>query len=270
MGTNEFEQRRWNDERWVAVWPKRERLTDAVSEYLLEAAALRSGERVLDIGCGGGKTSMAAARLVGGKGAVVGADLSVPLSELAEQRAADAGVDNVDFRVLDVQTDTIEGGPFDVAISQFGVMFFDEPITAFRNIRAHLKPRGRIAFACWQAMERNPWFFAAAVAEFAPPPPTAAPGKSPTGPFALADPDNATQILQSAGFANVRRTAHQIEVEVPEDSVVDEAQLRFVGIPEDKLAAAQAAVDAHMQQFKLENGLSRFPLAFQLLRADNA
>ena len=270
MGTNEFEQRRWNDERWVAVWPKRERLTDAISEYLLEAAALRSGERVLDIGCGGGKTSMAAARLVGGEGAVVGADLSVPLSELAEQRAADAGVDNVVFRVLDVQTDTIEGGPFDVAISQFGVMFFDEPITAFRNIRAHLKPGGRIAFACWQAMERNPWFFAAAVAEFAPPPPTPAPGKSPTGPFALADADTATHIVQSAGFVDIRRTAHQIDVEVPEDSVVDEAQLRFVGIPEDKLAAAQAAVDAHMQQFKLENGLSRFPLAFQLLQAGNA
>jgi ubiquinone/menaquinone biosynthesis C-methylase UbiE len=270
MGANEFEQRRWNDERWVAVWPKRERLTDAISEYLLDAAALRLGERVLDIGCGGGKTSMAAARLVGGEGAVVGADLSVPLSELAERRAAEAGVDNVDFRVLDVQTDTIEGGPFDVAISQFGVMFFDEPITAFRNIRAHLKPGGRIAFACWQSMERNPWFFATAVAEFAPPPPTPAPGKSPTGPFALADPDTATHILQSAGFANVRRTAHQIEVEVPEDSVVDEAQLRFVGIPEDKLAAAQAAVDAHMQQFKLENGLSRFPLAYQLLQADNA
>jgi ubiquinone/menaquinone biosynthesis C-methylase UbiE len=270
MGANEFERRRWNDERWVAVWPKRERLTDAISEYLLDAAALRSGDRVLDIGCGGGKTSMAAARLVGGDGAVVGADLSAPLSELAEQRAAEAGVKNVDFRVLDVQTDTIEGGPFDVAISQFGVMFFDEPVTAFRNIRAHLKPGGRIAFACWQAMECNPWFFAPAVAEFAQPPPTPAPGKSPTGPFALADPDLSAHILQSAGFANVRRTAHQIEVAVPKDSVVDEAQLRFVGIPEDKLAAAQAAVDAHMRQFKLENGLSRFPLAFQLLQADNA
>jgi hypothetical protein len=119
-------------------------------------------------------------------------------------------------------------------------------------------------------MECNPWFFATAVAEFAPPPPTPAPGKSPTGPFALADSDTTTHILHSAGFANVRRTAHQIEVEVPEDSVVDEAQLRFAGIPEDKLAAAQAAVDAHMQQFKLENGLSRFRLAFQLLEADNA
>ena len=143
MGTNEFERRRWNDERWVAVWPKRERLTDAISDYLLDAAALRRGERVLDIGCGGGKTSMAAARLVGGEGMVVGADFSAPLSQLAGQRAAEAGLDNVDFRVLDVQTDTIEGGPFDVAISQFGVMFFDEPITAFRNVRAQLRPGGR-------------------------------------------------------------------------------------------------------------------------------
>jgi SAM-dependent methyltransferase len=269
MGANEFEQRRWNDEQWVAVWPKRERLTDAISEYLLDAAALRSGERVLDIGCGGGKTSMAAVRFVGEQGAVVGADLSAPLSELARQRAGEAGVENIDFRVLDVQIDAIEGGSFDVAISQFGVMFFDEPVMAFRNIRAHLKPGGRIAFACWQAIEANPWFFASAVAEFAPPPPAPAPGKSPTGPFALADPDTATHILQSAGFADIRRTAHQIEVEVPEDSVVDEAQLRFVGIPEDKLAAAQAAVDAHMQQFKLESGLSRFPLAFQLFQAAN-
>jgi SAM-dependent methyltransferase len=269
VGSNEFEQRRWNDERWVAVWPKRERLTDAISEYLLNAAALRSGERVLDIGCGGGKTSMAAARLVGGDGAVVGADLSAPLSELAGQRAAEAGVDNVDFRVLDVQTDAIEDGHFDVAISQFGVMFFDEPVTAFRNVRTHLRPGGRIAFACWQSMESNPWFFATAVAEFAPPPPTPAPGKSPTGPFALADPDLSTHILQSAGFANIRRTVRQIEVEVPEDSVVDEAQLRFAGIPEDKLPEAQDAVAAHMQQFKLENGLSRFPLAFQLFQADN-
>ena len=269
MGTNEFERRRWNDEQWVAVWPKRERLTDAITQYVLDAAALRSGERVLDIGCGGGKTSIAAARLVGEQGAVVGADLSAPLSELARQRAAEAGVENVEFRVLDVQIDAIEGSFFDVAISQFGVMFFDEPVTACRNVRAHLKPGARIVFACWQAIEANPWFFASTMAEFAPPPPAPAPGKSPTGPFALADPDTASRILQSAGFVDIRRTAHQIEVEVPEDSVVDEAQLRFAGIPEDKLSAAQAAVDAYMQQFRLESGLSRFPLAFQLFQADN-
>jgi ubiquinone/menaquinone biosynthesis C-methylase UbiE len=269
VGANEFERRRWNDEGWAALWPRRERLTDKVTEYLLAALALRAGERVLEVGSGGGKTALAAAEAVGGKGAVVGADLSAPLNRLAEQRVSEAGAGNVTCCLADVQTDTVEGGPCDAAMSQFGVMFFDEPVMAFRNIRAHLKPGGRIAFACWQAIEANPWFFASAVAEFAPPPPAPAPGKSPTGPFALADPDTATHILQSAGFADIRRTAHQIEVEVPEDSVVDEAQLRFVGIPEDKLAAAQAAVDAHMQQFKLESGLSRFPLAFQLFQAAN-
>ena len=269
MSTNEVERRRWNDERWAAVWPKRERLTDAVSTYVLEAAALAPGERVLDVGCGGGKTALAAGLAVGAQGAVVGADISTPLRELAAGRAAEAGAANVTFRVVDMQTDTVEGAPFDVALSQFGVMFFDEPITAFANIRGHLEPGGRIAFACWQAGERNPWFFAPALAALLPPPPAPAPGKAPTGPFAFADPEHTSAILRSAGFLDVRRTPHELTVELPQDSVVDEAQLAFMGVPEDKLAAAQAAVDAHMAQFALSPTLSRFPLAFQVFQATN-
>ena len=68
MGANEHERRRWNDEGWVAVWPKRERLTDAITPYLLDALALRPGERVLDVGSGGGKATIAAARAVGPDG----------------------------------------------------------------------------------------------------------------------------------------------------------------------------------------------------------
>ena len=89
--TNEAERRRWNDARWTAVWPKRERLTDAVTAYVLDAAALQPGERVLDVGSGGGKTSIAAARAVGPTGAVVGADISTPLRALAERRAVESG-----------------------------------------------------------------------------------------------------------------------------------------------------------------------------------
>jgi SAM-dependent methyltransferase len=266
---NEFERRRWNDERWTAVWPKREQLTDEVTQYLLEALALRPGERVLDVGCGGGKTSIAAAQAVGTQGAVVGADVSAPLNRLAERRAAEAGLANVRFCVADVQTDAVPGGPFDVAMSQFGVMFFDEPIVAFGNIRAQLEPGARIAFACWQSIEQNPWFFAAAVAEFAPPPPAPEPGKSSTGPFALAEPEVTTGILEAAGFAEVRRTPHELEVEAPRDAIVDEDQLRFMGVPEDKLPAAQAAVDQHMRQFEVDSQSSRFPLAFQIFRAAN-
>jgi SAM-dependent methyltransferase len=264
---NEFERRRWNDDNWTAVWPKRERLTDEVTGYLLAASLLQPGERVLDIGYGGGKTSLAAAQAVGAEGAVVGADVSEPLSRLARDRAAAAGLGNVSFRVADMQTERLEGGPFDVAISQFGVMFFDDRAAAFRNVRGHLRPGGRIVFACWQSMEQNPWFFAPAVAEFAPPPPVPEPGKSPTGPFALADAEQTTSLLEAAGFADVQRWTHEIEVEVPADSVVDEAQLVFMGVPDEKLQAAQIAVEAHMRRFELGSGLSRFPLAFQVFHA---
>jgi len=107
------------------------------------------------------------------------------------------------------------------------------------------------------------------VAQFVPPPPEPEPGKWPTGPFALADPDQTTAVLQAAGFSGVRRTLHALEVEAPEDSIVDEAQLAFMGVAEEKLSAAKAAVDKHMQQFKIDAERSRFPLAFQIFRATN-
>jgi SAM-dependent methyltransferase len=267
LETNEAERRRWNDARWTAVWPKRERLTDAVTAYVLDAAALQPGERVLDVGPGGGKTSIAAAKAVGSAGAVVGADVSVPLRALAERRAAESGAGNVTFCTVDVQTDAVPGGPFDAAISQFGVMFFEEPVIGFANIRAHLVPGGRLVFACWQSSEQNPWTFFSAIADFIPPPPEPAPGKSPTGPFALADAVRTTEILRSAGFVDIGRTAYEITVDAPRDSVVDDDQLEVMGIAPDRLAAAQAGVDAHLKQFEVTAKLSRFPLAFQVFEA---
>src|SRR4051794_22072456 len=98
--TNPTERRRWNDDRWVAVWPKRERFTNAVTPRLLDALALEPGERVLDIGCGGGIASIEAGRRVAPDGSVAGADLSTPLVELARQRAREASADNVSFHVV--------------------------------------------------------------------------------------------------------------------------------------------------------------------------
>ena len=94
---NEAETRRWNDDRWTAAWPQRERLTDAVSPELLRAVAARAGQRVCDIGCGGGGLTLALARAVGDGGEAVGIDLSAPLLNLARSRAAEAGVTNARF-----------------------------------------------------------------------------------------------------------------------------------------------------------------------------
>lgn len=267
--TNQAERKRWNDERWTAAWPRRERLTDQVTPLLLDALAPRRGERVLDVGCGGGKSALAAALRVGSEGAVIGADISAPLTQLAEGRAAERRIGNVRFEVVDIQLGRIDGGPFDAAMSQFGVMFFDEPVRAFSNIRAHLRPGGRLVFACWQGIDRNPWYFATAVAGFVSPPPPPAPGKSPTGPFSLADPQHVQDTLSAAGFVGVTLSAHELNVEVPNDSVVDESQLRFMGVSEDKLADAIAAVARHLGAFRQPSGQSRFPLAFQIVTAHN-
>jgi SAM-dependent methyltransferase len=265
--TNPIERRRWNDERWIAVWPKRERFTDAVTPHLLDALALAPGERVLDVGCGGGKASIEAARRVGAAGSVVGADLSGPLVDLARRRARDAAAGNVTFQTVDMQHDQVSGGPFDVVMSQFGVMFFDDPVTAFTNIARHLRPGGRMAFACWQSPEHKPWFFALALAPFLTPPPPPAEGKSPTGPFALADAERTVGILSAAGFSGITHTAVDFTIDVPEDALVDDDQLAFLGVAESDMAAARRAMDDHMSRFRLNPELSRFPLSLRIFEA---
>jgi SAM-dependent methyltransferase len=267
MEANASERRRWNNLGWVAVWTKRERLTDEVTPFLLESLALQPDEHVVDIGSGGGKTTIAAAQAVGPEGVAVGADISAPLNALATERAANAHVENVIFRVADFQSDTIDGGPFDVAMSQFGVMFFDDPVAAFSNVRTQLVSGGRIAFACWRTIEHNPWHINTVLAGIVPPSPPPEPGKSPTGPFALGDPERPRGILEAAGFVDIRRSAHDLLPEIPQDAVVDDAQLTFLGVPPDRMDAATAAVNAHLATFQSRPGWAKLPLAFQIFQA---
>ena len=265
--TNVGERRRWNNAYWASVWPKREQMTSAVTDILLGKLGLLERERVLDIGSGGGATTIAAGRLVGARGTAVGADISAPLVDFARRRAVDQGAANVSFCVSDVQHDTVPGGPFDVAVSQFGVMFFDEPATAFTNIRRHLRAGGRIAFACWQAVERNPWFVGPALAAYVPAREPAAPGKSPTGPFSLSDPDRVTAILTAAGWKTIEHTPHELVVSVDREAIVDDGQLTFLGVPEDSFDRARRDVDAPLERLRGSDGRIDAPLAFQIFSA---
>ena len=231
--------------------------------------ALQAGERVLDVGCGGGGTCIAGAEAVGPDGNVVGVDVSIALIELARRRAAEAGTANVSFLVADAQSDHIEGGPFDVAASQFGVMFFDEPVTAFTNIRAHLRSGGRLAFVCWQSLEHNPWHVSTALRSFVPPTTPPAAGKSPVGPFVFGDAAHARAILDASGFADIGHDAYEITVDGPASAVADDWQLEFLGVPTAKLKEARAAVDDHLARFRLGPDLYRFPLAFIAFGATN-
>jgi SAM-dependent methyltransferase len=254
---NDNERQRWNDGRWTETWMAREQLTAVVTSDLLNALELQSGERVVDIGCGGGEQSIAAARRVE-PGPVLGVDLSTALTSIARERALQAVVGNVSFAVADAQTDEL--GAFDVAMSQFGVMFFDAPLTAFANIRASLVVGGRLGFACWQELARNPWHTAPALRPFVPPPPPGGPG-----PFSLGDRAATESMLAAAGFVDVASVDHVREVETPTAALFDPRQLEVAGIAAERIAEARDAVVAHLAPFSSGAGLYRFPIAFRVV-----
>ena len=266
---NEKEAKRWNDDRWVAAWPDRERLTEALSPHLLHATAARPGERVCDIGCGGGLLSIALADAVGVDGRVVGVDISEPLLRLARERANRAGAGGVEFVVMDVQTGDLGHDPFDLVVSQLGVMFFDEPTAAFGAIRGLLAPGGRFVFACWQGVERNPWHTGTALRSFVPPPRTPPPGKSPVGPFALGDDEYVRDVLGGAGFALVGCAEFDISLRAPASAVGDAALLEFMGVAPECLGEATAALEDHLARFAVGAGEYEYPLSFRVYEAVN-
>jgi SAM-dependent methyltransferase len=198
--------RRWAEDEgphWVAEAERYDAMARAFGEVMLDAAELRQGERVLDIGCGNGATTLEAGRRVRPNGVAVGVDLSPPMLALARQRAAAAGLDDVEFLQADAQTQQFGEGAFDVVVSRNGLMFFDDPDAAFANLARALRAKGRLAFVAWQGLERSEWILVAGMA--------AAPhvgipdgvGPNEPGPFGLADPDRTRGILQLAGFVDI-------------------------------------------------------------------
>ena len=171
------------------------------TEALLEQVRLTPHCSLLDVGCGCGALTLAASVIAG---SAVGIDISVPLTEVASGRAQTAQIDNVEFIVGDAQTHAFASGTFDLMVSQFGLMFFDDPIGAFSNLRHSLAPDGRLAFVSWQALPANEWLTVVAneVANHVEIPEFGGLAKGP-GMFALKDQDETTTLLEAAGFTDV-------------------------------------------------------------------
>jgi len=168
---------------------------------------VRPGERVLDVGCGVGQTTLELAERVGPSGSVLGIDISTPMLARARERARAAGLANVRFENADAQTHAFTPESVDLVYSRFGVMFFADPTAAFANLLRALRPGGRLAFVCWQAMTENAWMresLAAVLKHVAPPPPA---DPHAPGPFAFADAARVRGILERAGFRAVRHEA---------------------------------------------------------------
>lgn len=205
-GPNRDQAEFWSSEsgnKWVENAAVLDAAMAPALDAVLEAAALQPGERVLDIGCGTGASTLAAAAAVGPDGRVTGADISPVMLEGARKRAAEAGCATVDFVVADAQTHGFEPGAFDAMISRFGVMFFADSVAAFANLATAMRPGGRMHFVCWSGLQENPWFSLprqVAIDRLGAPEP--ADPRAP-GPMAFAERDYVTGILERAGLAEV-------------------------------------------------------------------
>jgi len=214
-GPNADQIRYWNLEsgpKWVALHAT---IDDQIAPLGLEAirrADVRSGESVLDIGCGCGATSLQLAERVGPSGSVIGLDISEPMLARARERAAERELAQLAFVNGDAQTFAFEPAGRDLVYSRFGVMFFQDPTAAFANLRRALRPGGRVAFACWQEIGRNPWMLVPLLAAAKHVPLPAPPAEGAPGPFAFADPEHVRRILAGAGFSDIAIAGHEAEL----------------------------------------------------------
>ena len=195
----------WNDgvgDAWSTHADHFDVTLEPMGEAVLDRLRVGPGDRVVDIGCGTGATTVRLARAVA-PAMVTGVDLSVPMLATARRRAVAAKVANVEFIESDVEAAPFATAAFDVAFSRFGVMFFPDPVRAVGHIRRSLVDRGRLGFVCFHEAAANPFIVvpvmtAAAHLPMLPPTDPTAPG-----PFSLGDPERTRTILDAAGFTDV-------------------------------------------------------------------
>lgn len=202
---NRDEVEHWNDSErtgdWVIYQERYDRMLEPFRDPILDAAHLTGDEQVLDVGCGCGATTLAAARAIA-PGTAAGVDLSAAMLARARQNAAASGLSNTSFEQADAQVHLFATS-YDAVISRLGVMFFADPVVAFANLLAATRAGGRLAFACWQPLAKNEWLLVpmeALAGHVRLPDPT---GPGAPGMFSLAEPDRVRQVLGDAGWREI-------------------------------------------------------------------
>jgi SAM-dependent methyltransferase len=213
-------------ERWLANLDRFEGMIAPIGAALLARAGYQPGERVLDLGCGGGATTLAIAEAVGPEGTALGLDIAPMLIAAARQRAAEAG-SRARFVCADAATASLDEPPFDRLFSRFGSMFFAEPVPAFINLRRLLAPGARIDLAVWAHPRDNAWMMEVmGVVRSHVDVPPAVP-RAP-GPFAFEDLGYLEEILTAAGFTGMDVAPYQGEQSVGGPGAGPEEAAAFV------------------------------------------
>lgn len=259
----------WNSaagQKWVDFQDEMDSLLETVKDRLLTQSNIQKGEHILDIGCGTGATTRNAAVLAGANGSVIGADISALLLDCAKLVPKEPEAATIEYLLADGQSHGFAQNSFDLLVSRFGVMFFNNPVVAFTNLARALKPGGCVSFVSWSYMNENPWFRIPRdvaidhLGSIAPADPHA------PGPTAFADLERVSGILRDAGLRNV--TAVNEKIDLFYQGSLEAASylacnvgpvVRVVkelgGNPEDVRAISEK-ITTEMQNFVVPGGLS--------------
>jgi SAM-dependent methyltransferase len=208
----------WNADTgaaWVRGQEQMDRFLGGFGERAQALLELRGGERVLDVGCGCGETSLALAQAVGERGSVTGIDVSRPMLARAAERSERAGLSQrISFRQADAQSAELGESAYDAVYSRFGVMFFAGPLEAFANLARAARRGARLGFVCWQSRHGNAWLSEPARAAAAYLELGARAEDDAPGPFGLASEQRTRALLREAGWRDVELHALRDPVRV--------------------------------------------------------
>src|ERR1700692_4355677 len=242
-------------------WTERQQVQDTllapVSDILIDRAKPRAGERIVDVGCGCGATTVAFAQKTGPTGHVLGIDISAPM--LARARQIAPAEMPVDFVLADATVYPFVSASFDLMVSRFGVMFFAEPAVSFANMRKALRPSGRLTFVCWREPRDNPWLLAPLQAAYKHVPKLPQLGPEDPGPFSFAAEQRVHRILGEAGFSDIAMEPYNLSLDVAVgrglDAAVESAleigpaSRALQGQPSDLRAAAAKSIREALAPF---------------------
>lgn len=208
-----------NGNAWVQAQQVLDQMFLPIEQRLVAAVAESGATCTLDVGCGAGSTTLAIAALPGAQRRSVGIDVSQPLLELARRRAAQSGA-TAHFIQADVQRHDFASPGYEAIVSRFGVMFFDDPMAAFANLRSAARAGAPLCCVVWRSAEDNPFLTAAerAAAPLLPDLPTRR--QQGPGPFAFADPSQVRQLLQSSGWHDPQLQPLDIACSFPESELL--------------------------------------------------
>lgn len=260
----------WNGDagkRWAQDDDFMARLLRPITEALLAHSAPMGCRHALDVGCGGGSQSLMLAQQLGDSAQVLGVDISAPMLAVARGKAEGpaAGRASLEFLQADAASHAFEAGSFDLLFSRFGVMFFEDPLAAFRNLFGALQGGGRLGFCCWQNVKSNDWVWIPLQAALQHLPPPEPPAPNAPGPFAFADPAHTESILAGAGFGDIKLQPFVTTLRISEAANLADAVRELARIgpvsrllmdqPEAVLDAVFPAMETALQPYYKEGAL---------------